>query len=161
MGVFFKGDRVIHCRDGLAIVVDDTIIAGNEYFVVKTVRGGGENIYVPIDRAAAIIRPLMAQKEADELINSIKNIQPEYNNNTKQRRDSLKRRLMSGSVNDIAFLFKQLYLYKTANDPGIKYGPVDLDMLQYAADNLLDELAISYDVPRDEIEVFVYNKLSM
>lgn len=161
MGVFSKGDRVIHCRDGLAIVVDDTIIAGNEYFVVKTVRGGGENIYVPIDRAAAIIRPLMTQKEADELINSIKNIQPEYNNNTKQRRDSLKRRLMSGSVNDIAFLFKQLYLYKTANDPGIKYGPVDLDMLQYAADNLLDELAISYDVPRDEIEVFVYNKLSM
>ncbi len=161
MGVFSKGDRVIHCRDGLAIVVDDTIIAGNEYFVVKTVRGGGENIYVPIDRSAAIIRPLMTQKEADELINSIKNIQPEYNNNTKQRRDSLKRRLLSGSVNDIAFLFKQLYLYKTANDPGIKYGPVDLDMLQYAADNLLDELAISYDVARDEIEAFVYNKLSM
>ena len=161
MIAFSKGERVIHCRDGLAVVVDDTMIAGNEYFVVKTVRGGGENIYVPIAKADAIIRPLMSKEEADALIASLKSIEPEYNSNTKQRRDSLKRRLMSGDVKDIAFLFKQLFLFKTANDPGIKYGPVDLDMLQYAADNLLDELAISYNIPRPEIEEYVYAKLRM
>ena len=159
MRVFAKGERVIHCRDGLAVIMDNTNIAGNDYFVVKAIRGGGENIYVPMDRADAIIRPIMNKDEADQLVEKIKAIEVEYNTNTKQRRDSLKRRLMSGSVDDVAFLFKQLYFYRTANDPQIKYGPVDLDMLQYGANNLLDELAISYDVDRNDIEQFIYNKL--
>lgn len=159
MKAFKKGDRVIHCRDGLAVVVDDTIISDNEYFVVRTIRGGSENIYVPISKAGVIIRSIMTKDEANEIVEYIKTVEFEYNSNTKQRRDSLKRRLMSGEVKDIAFLFKQLYLFKTANNPNIKYGPVDLDMLKYASDNLLDELAISYDVPRDKIEEFIYNKL--
>ena len=159
MKAFNKGERVIHCRDGLAVIMDNTSIAGNDYFVVKTVRGGGENIYVPMSRADVIIRPIMSKEEADQLIEKMKGFGIEYNSNTKQRRDSLKRRLMSGDVNDIAFLFKQLYFFKEIKDPTVKYGPVDLDMLQYAANNLLDELAISYNVARDEIEQFVYQKL--
>lgn len=159
MVVFSKGDRVIHCRDGLAVIMDNATIADNEYFVVKAVRGSGENIYVPVNRADQIIRSIMTKDEADKLISYIKEIEPEYNTNTKQRRDSLKRRLMSGKIEDIAFLYKQLFCYKVLKDPSIKYGPVDLDMLQYAYNNLLDEFAISYNVARDEIEEFVNNKL--
>ena len=159
MKAFNKGERVIHCRDGLAVIMDNATIAGNDYFVVKAVRGGGENIYVPVDRADVIIRPIMTKEEANQLVEKMKGFGIEYNNNTKQRRDSLKRRLMSGDVNDTAFLFKQLYFFKEIKDPSVKYGPVDLDMLQYAANNLLDELAISYSVGRDEIEQFIYQKL--
>ena len=155
-----NGDRVIHCRDGLAVVVNHTLIGEKEYYVVKTIRGGGENIYVPFDRAEIIIRPIMSKKEADELIEYMKGIEVEYNSNTKQRRDSLKRRLSSGDVKDIAHLFKQLYFFKTSIDHSIRYGPVDLDMLNYANNNLLDEFAISYDIDRDAIEEFVYKKLS-
>lgn len=159
MNGFKKDQQVIHCRDGLSVIVNDTFIGDKEYFVVHTFRGDGENIYVPMDRADKIIRPVMSQQEAEELIEYIKTIEIEFNTNTKQRRDSLKRRLMSGDVNDIAFLFKQLYFFKEIKDPTVKYGPVDLDMLQYASNNLLDELAISYNVARDEIEQFVYKKL--
>lgn len=154
-----KGDRVIHCRDGLAVVVDQTLISEKEYFVVKTIRGGGENIYVPFDRAESIIRPIMNAKEADELIDYMKGVEIEYNSNTKQRRDSLKRRLSSGQVKDIAYLCKQLYFYRTLKGEGAKYGPVDLDMLNYANNNMLDEFAISYDIDRDKIEEFIYQKL--
>lgn len=160
MKAFKKGDRVIHCRDGLAVVVDVTNISGNDYFVVQTIRGGSENIYVPFNKAGVIIREIMSQEDADKLVDYMRSVEFEYNTNTKQRRDSLKRRLMSGDVKDIAFLFKQLYLFKTANNPAIKYGPVDLDMLKYASDNLLDELAISYDATRDSIEELIYKKLA-
>ena len=61
------------------------VFAGNDYFVVKTVRGGGENIYVPIDRAEKIIRPIMSQKEAEELIEYIKTIDIEFNKHYKYR----------------------------------------------------------------------------
>ncbi len=160
MSSFRKGQQVIHCRDGLAVIVDETLMAGNSYFIVRTIRGAGENIYVPIDRADQIIRFLMTEKEAEELVNYIKTIELDFNPNTKQRRDAIKRRLLSGDVKDNAYLFKQLYFYKTLNDGSIKYGPLDIDMLSFASDNLLDELAISFNKSRDAIEEYIYKKLS-
>ena len=159
MEQFVKGQQVVHCRDGLAVIVDETIISEKEYFVVKTIRGGGENIYVSKERAKNIIRPIMDQKMANDLFEYAKTVEVEYNSNTKQRRDSLKRRLSSGDVKDIVFLVKQLYFYRNKNDGSIKYGPVDLDMLQFATNNFFDELAITFQKPRDDMEEFVYKKL--
>lgn len=158
--MFKKGQQIIHCRDGLGVVVDETVIAENGYFVVRTTRGGMENIYVPKSRAESIIRPVMNIDEADELVAYIKDLEIEFNPNTKQRRDALKRRLGSGDVHDIANLFKQLYLYKKCNDGSIKFGPVDLDMLEYASKNLLDELSITYAIGRNEIEEEIYKRIS-
>ena len=159
MEQFVKGQQVVHCRDGLAVIVDETIISEKEYFVVKTIRGGGENIYVFKERAENIIRPIMDQKMANDLFEYAKTVEVEYNSNTKQRRDSLKRRLSSGDVKDIVFLVKQLYFFRNKNDGSIKYGPVDLDMLQFATNNFFDELAITFQKPRDDMEEFVYKKL--
>ena len=156
---FKRGQQVVHCRDGLAVITDETVVSDKEYFIVKTIRGGGENIYVSKERARNIIRPIMDPTTADELLEYAKTIDIEYNSNTKQRRDGLKRRLSSGDVKDVIFLFKQLYFYKTIQDGSIKYGPVDLDMLQFATNNLLDELSITYQKDRDQIEEFVYKKL--
>ena len=153
------GQQVIHCRDGLAVVVGNTNMADKDYYIVKTVRGSGENIYVPVDRADQIIRFLMSEKEADKLVAYIKTIPLEFNPNTKQRRDAIKKRLLSGDINDCAYLFKQLFFFKTANDGSIKYGALDVDMLSFASNNLLDEFAISYNVDRDQIEEFVFNKI--
>lgn len=160
MLIFEKGQLVVHCRDGLATVSDETTLGDKEYFIVRTLRGGGENIYVPKDRSESIIRPIMDEKKAEELIAYIRTVELEYNSNTKQRRDSLKRRLMSGDVNDIAYLYKQLYFYKTQTDGSIKFGPVDLDMLNFASNNLLDEFAVVYKKDRNEIEEFIDNKLA-
>ena len=35
--------KVIHCREGLCFIFDETTINGNDYFVVKSVTGNGEN----------------------------------------------------------------------------------------------------------------------
>lgn len=156
---FKKGQLVVHCRDGLATVSDETLIGEKEYFIVHTLRGAGENIYVPKDRAENIIRHLMDIKTAEEIIQYIKIVELEYNSNTKQRRDSLKRRLISGEIKDIAFLYKQLYFYRKNEDGTIKFGPVDLDMLNFASNNLLDEFAIVYNKNRDDIEEFIDDKL--
>ena len=159
MNEYQIGQQVIHCRDGLAVVVGNTSMADKDYYIVKTVRGTGENIYVPVDRADQIIRFLMSVEEADKLVNFIKTIPMEFNPNTKQRRDAIKKRLLSGDIKDGAYLFKQLYFYKTSNDGSIKYGALDIDMLSFAANNLLDEFAISYKKNRDEIEAFIFDKI--
>lgn len=159
MNEYKVGQQVIHCRDGLAVVVGNTQMADKDYYIVKTVRGSGENIYVPVDRADQIIRFLMSKEEADTLIEFMKSIPLEFNPNTKQRRDAIKKRLLSGDVKDNAYLFKQLYFFKKQNDGSIKYGALDIDMLSFASNNLLDEFAISYDKDRDVIEEFIFEKI--
>ena len=160
--MFKINDSVIHCREGLSVIVGSRDMNGKEYFLVSVKHNSGETIYVPVDTASSIIRPLMDKKAADSLLSFIKKIEKEFNTNTKQRRDAYKRRLSSGDVKDIAYLYKQLYFYNLIggeNNTEIKLGPVDIDMLSYAENMLLDELSITYSIPREEIKAFVEKKI--
>ncbi len=151
-------ENVVHCRNGVSIIVNVTEMGGREYFVIRALRGDNENIYVPVATSDNIIRPVMTVEEADIVLKELKDIHLEYNSNTKQRRDGYKKRLGSGDVKDIAFLFRQYELYKS-NPGNAKLGPSDLDMLSYASNIFLDELALSYNQDRDKIEEFVNNKI--
>lgn len=135
---------------------------GKEYFLVQVNRISGETFYVPVESADNIIRHIMNAKEADELLKLVKKIGKDFNTNTKQRRDAYKKRLSSGDVKDIAYLYRQLFFYNKLgeNNDEIKLGPVDLDMLNYAKNMLLDELAISYKQSRETVEKYIEERIS-
>ena len=150
-------DKVMHFREGLSFISEEKEMNGVAYFLVEVI-SGGEKVYVPKDKADAIIRPLFNKKELPELIEFMKPIMPEYFNNTKQRRDVFKKRLGSGDIHDLAFLTMQLYYFnhpEEANTP-VKFGPADVDMLKYAARTIFDELAISLKIDRDKVEEHIY-----
>ena len=162
MYMFKINDSVIHCREGLSTIVAINNMNGKDYFLVSVNRNSGETIYVPVDTAGSIIRPLMDKKAADELLKYIKKIKKDFNSNTKQRRDAYKKKLSSGDVKEIAYLYRQLYFYEKIggeNNTEIKLGPVDIDMLSYAENMLMDELALSYNVQRDQIKEFIEKKI--
>ena len=161
--MFKINDSVIHCRDGLSIIVGINNMNGKDYFLVRSNQSNAETIYVPVETASNIIRPIMNEKEADAVLKFIKGIKKDFNSNTKQRRDAYKRRLSSGDVKEIAYLYRQLYFYEKIggeNNTEIKLGPVDIDMLSYAKNMLLDELSLSYDVPRNEVEIYIEKRIS-
>lgn len=155
---FKIGDLVIHCREGLAKISSINEVDGRQFYIVISQRQGNETIYVPVDRADLIVRPLMNAKEADAILEYMRGIDLEFNRNTKQRRDLYKKKLSSGDVYELSYLFRQYQLCKKYPEE-VKLGQVDIDMLSYATDNLLDEFALSYNVPRDKIEEFVYSCL--
>ena len=152
--VYKIGDRVIHAREGLSTIKDTTVIAGNEYFVVVADKQNKENIYVLKSRTENIIRPIMSVEECQKVLDYMKSVQAEFMSNTKQRRDLYRKKLLSGNVFDLAYLSKQLYFFNfyNANGQVVKLGPTDLQMLKDAEAILFDELAISYNVNRDEME---------
>lgn len=158
---FKVSDQVIHCREGLAVIFDVASMGERDYFLVKSNRGDGETIYVPHETAPNIIRHLMNVEEADELLRFMKGIEKNFNTNTKQRRDAFKRSLSSGDVKEIASLSRLLYFFNELGpDNGeIKLGPVDLDMLEYADNMLMDELAITFNVGRDSINQFINERI--
>ena len=156
-------DAVIHCREGLSTIVAMNNMNGKDYFLVSVNRSSGETIYVPVDTAENIIRPLMNKKEADDLLKYIKKIKKDFNSNTKQRRDAYKKKLSSGDVKEIAYLYRQLYFYEKIggeNNTEIKLGPVDLDMLGYAENMLMDEFSLSYNIPRSEVRDFIEKRMA-
>ena len=163
MSIFNVNDSVIHCREGLSTIVGNQTMNGKDYFLVRVNRSSGETIYVPVESAKNIIRSILSIKEADEILKYIKNLEKDFNSNTKQRRDAYKRRLSSGNVKDIAYLYRQLYFYNQIGgeeNTEIKLGPVDLDMLCYARDMLLDELTITYNQPREHIAQYVEQRMT-
>ena len=60
--MFKVNDSVIHCREGLSTIVGVNNMNGKDYFLVSVNRNSGETIYVPVDTANNIIRPLMNKK---------------------------------------------------------------------------------------------------
>ena len=161
--MFKISDNVIHCREGLSTIVGIKDMNGKDYFLVNVKHNSGETIYVPVDTARSIIRPLMSKSEADELLRYIKDIEKEFNSNTKQRRDVYKRKLSSGDVKEIAYLYRQLYFYNLIggeNNSEIKLGPVDIDMLSFAENMLMDELSLTYSIPRVEIKEYIEGKIA-
>ncbi len=160
MSKYKINDKVMHFREGLSLIVEEKEMNGISYYIVEVVNGG-ERVYVPTDKADAIIRPLFDKKELDELLDFMKPIRPDYFNNTKQRRDVFKKRLGSGDIHDLAYLTMQLYYFKHPEevDTPVKFGPADVDMLKYAARTMFDELALALKIDREEVEEIIYKMM--
>lgn len=158
MKTFKVNDEVMHCRDGLSVIIGTREMGGKTYFLVRANRSDAETIYVPFDSIYNIIRPIMTIEEADLLLKRISIIEKDFNPNTKQRRDAFKRRLCSGDVEDMAYLFAQYRTFK--RDPeGVKLGAADVDMLEYANNFILDEFATCYKVERQQIYNFIDERI--
>lgn len=161
MSTFNVGDTVMHFREGLSHITEIRRMNEKDYFIIRVVRDESEIIYVPVDTAMAVIRHVSNAQEAEELINYIRDVEPEYITNTKQRRDGFKRRLGSGNIRDLAFLARQLYFFTHPDEIAVpvKFGPADVEMLKYATTTMYDELAITYNVPRNEVEAMFLTKI--
>ena len=160
--MFEINEAVIHYREGLSTIIGINQINGVDYFLLRVNKANAETIYVPISSACNIIRPIMNEKEADAILKYIKSIKKEFNPNTKQRRDAYKRKLSSGEVKEIAYLYKQLGYYYQAggeNNTEIKLGQVDVEMLSTARNILLDELTLSYKVDRQDIDAYIEKRM--
>ena len=160
--MFKVNEKVIHAREGLSTIVNITKMGDNEYYVIRSDHGGSENIYVLVNNTVHLIRPIMSLEEANQVIEFMKGVVAEFISNTKQRRDQYKKRLLSGNVRDLAYLARQLYFFNYYNSIGqvVKLGPTDVQMLKDAETILFDELAISFDKKRSEIDQYVASLLA-
>ena len=159
--MFKVNDVVLHYRSGVSTITGTAVFDNVEYFVLKAKRDAGVSIYIPIANATQVIRPIMDEANADAIILYMKGIEPNFNPNTKQRRDDYKRRLASGNILDIAYLVRHLYLYKHAETlpEKVKFGQVDFDILNNARNMLYDEFIITYNVTEEEIDDFVEERM--
>ena len=156
------GEIVVHKREGLAKIVVDKTMMDKKYFLLTLLRGNGETIYVPFDSCDDIIRPVMSVENADNILRLMKNLSFEFNINTKQRRDDFKKRIVSGNIEDIVYLVRQLHDFNNSSSlpEKLKFGQMDFYLLEKARDYLFDELALAYNIERSLIDNFIENRIS-
>ncbi len=159
--MYSNGDIVVHHREGLCTIEGTTNIRGDEYYLLKAKRGSDENIYVPIATADSIIRPVMTIESADRVLKYMSELSDDMIANTKQRRDLFKKRLLNGSVEDIVYLAKQLFLYRTlaAMPENVKFGVLDIELLETAENILFDELELTYGIEKSKMFDYIRNRM--
>ncbi len=153
---------VIHKHEGLCTIQGIVDMGGKKYYLLKAKRGDNENIYVPVENADTIIRTLMTKKAADSILKYMAGLSDDIIANTKQRRDYFKKKLLSGQIEDIVYLAKQLYLYDTKKDlpADVHFGNLDIELLEQATNILYDELEYIFNLNRDGIYNYISSYLS-
>lgn len=131
-----------------------------EYYTLAPVHGDGV-IYAPVD-TAAFMRPILKREEALELINRIPQIQAEPFATRDQRLLSEHYRAFFETHNceDLLQLICNIYAKgQSLSHSGKKMGATDQQYMKRATNLLHGELASALEIPLEEVEAFIAEKL--
>lgn len=131
-------------------------IKGKLYYSLEPVYTGGSVIYTPVDNEKMIMRPILKKEEANQLILQMREIETLWIQDEKRREELFKNALRTCDCRELVKIIKTLYLRKQSRlAHGKKEISSDEKYLRLAEDNLYGELAISLEMPKEQVERFV------
>ncbi|MDY3918993.1 MAG: CarD family transcriptional regulator [Candidatus Limivivens sp.] len=164
--MFEEGTLVVYGNSGVCKVVGFTHMdmAGVDrkrlYYVLQPQYGQG-TVYTPTDSQKAVIRPILTEQEAMELIQKIPKIETLWIENEKQRELCYKEAIRKYDCEEWVKIIKTLYLRKKERvNRGKKITSVDEKYWKLAEDLLYGELACSLKIERDQVEKFIADKIN-
>lgn len=152
-----KGDYVVHWSGKVCMIdnVADLDFTGTkrEYLILTPVRDAGETIYVPVDKADGILRPILSKPQAEELVTQLKDIEPLLIKDEKQRTQEYKKAFYSQNYINIVKIAKELYIRKDIRTrDGKKLPSRDAQMISLVEMTFEEEMAIALDVKLDDVK---------
>lgn len=162
--MFQKGDNIVYGSSGVCEVVDIGTMnmtgakKGRLYYTLLPVYSNGSRIYTPVDNDKIVMRSILTREEALEKIDSIPEIEPLWIVDEKKREESYKEAVKTCSFENLIKIIKTLYLRRQSRlAGGKKLAAIDERYLKMAEESLYGELAISLDMPKEEMEQFITN----
>lgn len=164
--MFKKGEYVVCGNKGVCVVEDITTlnITGvdkeREYYILKPVYTSGSTVYVPVDSTKESIRKVLEREEANKLISGIPDIPLITIANDKLLEQEYRGCMKSNNCEEWVKIIKTIYLRKQKRlEAGRKVTAVDAKYFRIAEDNLYGELAISLDMPREEVGNYITSEM--
>ena len=154
------GDKVVHPMHG-AGVIDSIVqrkVAGKleDYYLLK-LSVGSMTVMIPTGNTQEIgVRPIVSDKEAEDLISAMENIEVDMTQNWNRRYRENMVRLKSGDLLEVARVVKGLRLRE--NQRGLSNG--ERKMLHTAKQILISELVLAQSLPYDTVESRIDTALS-
>lgn len=165
--MFKKGDFVVYGHSGVCEV--DSIGNMNSpgipkdklYYTLLPCYTKGSKIFTPIDNDKVIIRRVLTKEEATTLVDEIKYIDILDITNEKKREFEYKEAFRKCDCRELVKIIKTIYLREESRlAEGKKMTASDEKYFSMAEDSLYGELAISFDLDRDNVKKFVTDKVA-
>ena len=146
------GDKVVHPMHG-AGVIDSIVqrkVAGKlEDYYLRKLSVGSMTVMIPTGNTQEIgVRPIVSDKEAEDLISAMENIEVDMTQNWNRRYRENMVRLKSGDLLEVARVVKGLLLRD--GERGLSNG--ERKMLHTAKQILISELVLAQSLPYKTVE---------
>lgn len=154
------GDKVVHPMHG-AGVIDSIVqrkVAGKleDYYLLK-LSVGSMTVMIPTGNTQEIgVRPIVSDKEAEDLISAMENIEVDMTQNWNRRYRENMVRLKSGDLLEVARVVKGLR--RRESQRGLSNG--ERKMLHTAKQILISELVLAQSLPYETVESSIDTVLS-
>lgn len=156
--MFSINEFVIHPTGGICKVTDIAPLEINgadkekKYYFLASLRNNGGKVYVPVASGDGVIRKVMSDSEAWELIDEIPEIEEAVIDNEKLRENCYKEAIKSCDCRELVKILKNLRSRKEQRlAQGKKNTATDEKYYKIAEDNLFSELAFA--IGRDKCEI--------
>ncbi len=166
--MFALGDKIMYGTEGVYIVSEyaDSPIDksdGRRFYVLKPAHGPeGNLIYTPVDNDKVNMRPVMTRDEALAFIDTIPDISALEVEKEKNRREVYRLTMQDADCNEYVSIIKTVHQRR---EELAKYkkrlSEADNNYEKKAKFCLYGELSIALDIPVDEIERFIVDKLGI
>lgn len=160
--IFEKGIYVLCGSHGVCRIDEITKMdlsgTGEEriYYVLSQLYTCGSRLYIPVDNQKVLMRPLLSEGEAKELIKKIPEIEELWIPNEKEREQTYKAALQTCDCEEVVKIIKTLYIRKRSRlESGKKITAVDMKYLRLAEEQLYGELAVVLAIERSKVENYL------
>ena len=127
-----------------------------EYYILKLVYNGASTVYIPVALADDSLRPILTKAEAESFVKQIPAVECLDIPSEKLVENEYKSCVRSNDTTKLVKLIKTIYVRRQKRiDAGRKETAVDAKYFRIAADFLFGELALSLDIPKNEVEDFI------
>ena len=164
--MFGKGDFIVYGSTGVCEVKDVTTLDMKEvskdrlYYILRPVREKESKIFAPVDGNKTVLCAVLTREEAESLIDDIPTIEELWISSDKLREEKYKETIRSCECRDWIRIIKTLYLRgQERQAQGKRATAMDEKYLRLAKDNLYSELSLALDIPKEEMEGFIADRI--
>lgn len=165
--MFKTGDFIIFGGYGVCEVTHigsldiDGVSKDRLYYTLRPYYSKGSVLYTPVDNQKELIRPIMSQEEAQELIKDITSIDYLWVNDERKREREYKEALHSCDCRELIKIIKTIYMRKKRRtESGKALTAIDKKYFSMAEENLYGELAVSLGIPKEEVKDYIVRTVS-
>ena len=164
--MFKIGQYIVYGSTGVCKVVDignvemPGISKDRTYYTLEPCYVKGSRIITPTDNNKTIMRPLLTKKEADELIDHVSDIEALWISDERKREETYRSVIAKCDCYELVRVIKTIYLREQKRAAvGRKMTISDEKYYKLAEDNLYNELAVVYNMTKDEAKAYMIERI--
>ncbi|MGN0291134.1 MAG: CarD family transcriptional regulator [Lachnospiraceae bacterium] len=164
--MFEVGDFIIYGSNGVCRVENvgsmdmKGVPSDKMYYTLVPVYSSKSKVFTPVDNAKVIMRPVISEQEAYELIDHIKEMQGFSIEDEKNRDTVFKEALKKCDCRELIRIIKTVYEKKLARQAeGKKMTAGDERYFKIAEENLYGEFAVALGIKKEEVGSLIEQRI--